>query len=409
MACPFHEQTRAAAQHALEPGEATTQPSAATVLASPPDSCDLKREAMLFLRQHAAEQVLADERSRLAAVQHEISETGTYHHTLDELTFGARVAWRNTTRCVGRLYWRSMEVRDLRHLTTAEAVFAALVEHLQLATNGGAIRSMISVFAAQEPGQDGIRIWNPQLIRYAGYRQPDGSVVGDPLHVELTAFARELGWQSPAASAFDLLPVIIQMPGERPQLFELPREAVLEVPLSHPTYPWFAELGLKWHALPVISNMRLEIGGVSYPAAPFNGWYMGTEIGARNFGDADRYNVLPAVAAQLGLNTRSERSLWKDRALVEVNIAVLHSFQQQGVKVLDHHTATRQFMLFEQQEHQARRPVYADWSWIVPPMAGSATPVFHRSYDNVTLTPNFFPLAAPWPAQAGSASVGMEV
>jgi len=109
------------------------------------------------------------------------------------------------------------------------------------------------------------------------------------------------------------------------------------------------------------------------------------------------------------LNTRSERSLWKDRALVEVNIAVLHSFQQQGVKVLDHHTATRQFMLFEQQEQQARRPVYADWSWIVPPMAGSATPVFHRSYDNVTLTPNFFPLAAPWPAQAGSASVGMEV
>jgi nitric oxide synthase oxygenase domain/subunit len=27
---------------------------------------------------------------------------------------------------------------------------------------------------------------------------------------------------------------------------------------------------------------------------------MGTEIGARNFGDADGYNLLPAVAARLG-------------------------------------------------------------------------------------------------------------
>lgn len=397
MPCPFHEQTYAAEQHTLKLTADTMQSSTVTV-ASPPPIGGLKREAMQFLRQYAAEQALPDLRSRLTAVQHDIGEAGSYCHTLDELTFGARVAWRNTTRCVGRLYWRSMIVRDLRHLTTAEAVFAALVEHLHLATNGGAIRSMISVFAPQQPGRDGIRIWNPQLIRYAGYRQPDGSIVGDPLHVELTAFAHKLGWHG-AETAFDLLPVIIQMPGERPQCFELPREAVLEVPLSHPSYPWFAELGLKWHALPVISNMRLEIGGVSYPAAPFNGWYMGSEIGARNLGDVDRYNVLPAVAAQLGLNTHSERSLWKDRALVEVNIAVLHSFQQHGVKVLDHHTATHQFVLFEQQEQQAQRPVYADWGWIVPPMAGSTTPVFHRSYDNVTLTPNFFPLADPWLGQ----------
>ncbi len=402
MACPFHEtQTRAFEQHKLQSGADTAQPSAATVPASPRNSGGLKHEAAMFLHQYAAEQAAPDVASRLAAVQHDVNKAGTYHHTPDELAWGARVAWRNTTRCVGRLFWRSLDVRDLRHLQTADAVFAALVEHLQLATNGGSIRSMISVFAPQEPGRAGIRIWNPQLIRYAGYRQPDGSIVGDPLHVELTEIARQLGWQSWAETPFDLLPVIIQMPGGPAQLFTLPREVVLEVPLSHPTYPWFAELGLKWHALPVISNMRLEIGGVSYTAAPFNGWYMGTEIGARNFGDADRYNVLPTVAAHLGLNTRSERSLWKDRALLEVNIAVLHSFHQQRVKILDHHTTTRQFVLFEQQEHQARRPLYADWGWIVPPMAGSATPVFHRSYRNVTLTPNFFPQAAPWLDQEG--------
>ena len=74
--------------------------------------------------------------------------------------------------------------------------------------------------------------------------------------------------------------------------------------------------GLKWHALPALSGMRLEIGGVNYTAAPFNGWYMGTEIGARDFADASRYNVLPVIAEKMGLDTRSERSLWIDRALL---------------------------------------------------------------------------------------------
>ena len=71
------------------------------------------------------------------------------------------------------------------------------------------------------------------------------------------------------------------------------------MPLSHPEYRWFAGLGLRWHAVPAISNMRLEIGGIDYPAAPFNGWYMGTEIGARNLADADRYDLLPVVADRL--------------------------------------------------------------------------------------------------------------
>ncbi|TRZ05229.1 hypothetical protein HGM15179_021878, partial [Zosterops borbonicus] len=57
--------------------------------------------------------------------------------------------------------------------------------------------------------------------------------------------------------------------------------------------PWFSELGLRWHALPAVSNLLLEIGGLEFPAAPFNGWYMGTEIGSRNLCDPHRYHVLP--------------------------------------------------------------------------------------------------------------------
>lgn len=38
--------------------------------------------------------------------------------------------------------------------------------------------------------------------------------------------------------------------------------------------------------------MLLEIGGLEFPAAPFSGWYMSTEIGTRNLCDPHRYNIL---------------------------------------------------------------------------------------------------------------------
>jgi nitric-oxide synthase len=41
-------------------------------------------------------------------------------------------------------------------------------------------------------------------------------------------------------------------------------------------------------------------------------------------------------------------------------------------------------------EERAGRPVPADWTWIVPPMSGGATPVFHRYYDEMDLRPAFY-------------------
>lgn len=57
------------------------------------------------------------------------------------------------------------------------------------------------------------------------------------------------------------------------------------------SYPDFDDLNLKWYALPAVSSLCLDIGGIEFPAIPFNGWYMGTEIG-RNLGDCNRYNLL---------------------------------------------------------------------------------------------------------------------
>jgi nitric-oxide synthase, bacterial len=231
-------------------------------------------------------------------------------------------------------------------------------------------------------------IWNDQLIRYAGYRRPDGTVVGDPRQADLTEAAMALGWPGGPRTHFDVLPLVVQAPGAPPRLFDVPGDAVLEVPLRHPRYRWFADLGLRWHAVPAISNLCLEIG-VCYPAAPFNGWYMGTEIGARNLADVDRYDQLPVVARLLGLDTSGERSLWRDRALVELNLVVLHSFDAAGVTIADHHTESRRFLTHLAKEERAGRITPADWSWIVPPISGSATAVFHRYYDDADLRPNY--------------------
>ncbi|MFE0687921.1 nitric oxide synthase oxygenase [Streptomyces xiamenensis] len=326
---------------------------------------------------------------RLHQVREHIEHTGSYRHTTDELTFGARVAWRNSSRCIGRLYWKSLRVLDRRTAQTPEEIHTHLCDHLRVATNEGRIRPVISIFAPETPYREAPRVWNSQLIRYAGYRRPDGTVIGDPAHVEFTEKVRQLGWQAPGGW-FDVLPLVIQVPGDKPQLFDVPRELVLEVPIEHPAYPQITRMGLRWHAVPAISHMRLSIGGVNYPMAPFNGWYLGTEIGARNLVDADRYNLLPVIARLLNLDTSSETTLWRDRALVELNIAVLHSFAAAGVKVSDHHTESQRFLTHLAREEEQGRIVPADWSWIVPPISGGITPVFHRYYDEAEMLPNFY-------------------
>ncbi len=340
---------------------------------TPPHAADtLFKAAEAFLRQCAYENPGSfDLQHRIQQVGVEIEASGTYTHTAQELTYGAQAAWRNAARCIGRLYWNSLVVRDLRDVQHPDEIAQECVNHLYIATNGGRIRPVISVFAPDRPLRPAPRLLNEQLIRYAD----------DPRSAQRTALARKLGW-SGGDRPFEVLPLMIQThPESSPELYELPEDSVLEVPFTHPHHPGFAELGLRWYAVPAVSDMTLEIGGISYPASPFNGWYMGTEIGSRNLADTDRYNLLPTIAKLFRLDTSSNRTLWRDRALVELNLAVLHSFQQTGVTMSDHHTESARFLSHVEREERHGRRVPADWTWIVPPLSGSATPVFHRYYD----------------------------
>lgn len=187
-------------------------------------------------------------------------------------------------------------------------------------------------------------------------------------------------------------------------------------------------MGLRWYALPAVSNMLFDCGGVQFPATSFSGWYMATEIGCRNLCDTYRRNLLEVlvsrlckwrcffvyyterssrvkqnviflpfyfppfsqpIAVKMGLETRNPTSLWKDKTLVEINIAVLHSFQLKNVTIVDHHTASESFMKHLDNENKLRNGCPADWLWIVPPMSGSATPVYHQEMLSYVLKPSF--------------------
>lgn len=336
-------------------------------------------QARQFLQQYSVENDLGDDyvSQRLATFE----RTGVVDYTFDELDYGAKLAWRNSNKCIGRLFWKSLKTFDQRHLGTAEQIYEALLAHIDYATNGGKIRSTISVFAPH------VRIWNHQLIRYAGY-ETEGGIIGDPASVDFTKICIELGWQG-AGGRFDVLPLVIQVGDASPQWFTIPKQHILEVDIVHPRFEWFKELGLKWYAVPMISDMQVNIGGIDYVSVPFNGWYMGTEIGARNLADVSRYNMLPIIAEKMGLDTSTNASLWKDSALVELNVAVLYAYKQKGVSIVDHHTAVEQFLLFEKQEERQNRDVTGNWVWLVPPLSPATTDIYHRPLDNTKKEPYY--------------------
>jgi nitric-oxide synthase len=338
----------------------------------------------------------AELRVRLEAIRHEIAHRGTYTHEADELTYGAKLAWRNSNKCIGRLFWDTLTVVDAREATTEEAFAGALFSHMEAATNGGAIRPLITVFAPQSRADSpasGPLIRNHQLVRYAGYEAVDGTVTGDPASVAFTRACLSMGWQGPG-TAFDVLPIVFQLPGREPVMYDIPERLLLEVPIRHSLYPAFDELGVKWYAVPFLSDMTLEIGGIHYPAAPFNGWYMGTEIGARNLADEQRYDLLPAMARAMGQDMSKSNPLWKDRALVELNAAVLDSYRAMGVTIVDHHTAALQFGRFEKNETKEGRETTGRWSWLVPPLSPATTSIFHASYNDTEYSPRFYAKAA---------------
>jgi nitric-oxide synthase len=144
-----------------------------------------REEARAFLSNFHAESGRGASafKKRWAEVRRSLSRTGTYRHTEEELAFGARVAWRNHGRCIGRIYWESLEVVDCRQFSEPEAMMDRMCSHMRETLGDGRIRSMISVFAPIQPGDIPAYFESAQITQYAGYAQKDGAVVGDRQNV----------------------------------------------------------------------------------------------------------------------------------------------------------------------------------------------------------------------------------
>ncbi|XP_023218125.1 nitric oxide synthase, salivary gland-like [Centruroides sculpturatus] len=170
---------------------------------------------------------------RLKEVLEEISQTGTYELKETELIYGAKLAWRNAPRCIGRIQWSKLQLFDARYAMSAEDMFAAVCNHLKYSTNKGNIRSTITVFPPRKEGKADFRIWNNQILSYAGYVQSDGSVIGDPANIEITKICEDLGWKGEGGK-WDVLPLLVSANGEDPVYFKIPEELILRVPITHP-------------------------------------------------------------------------------------------------------------------------------------------------------------------------------
>lgn len=57
---------------------------------------------------------------------------------------------------------------------------------------------------------------------------------------------------------------------------------------------------------------------------------------------------------------------------------------------MDHHSAAESFMKHMQKEYRSRGGCPADWIWLVPPISGSITPVFHQEMLNYVLSPFYY-------------------
>ncbi|PSK67665.1 Nitric oxide synthase oxygenase [Micromonospora sp. MH33] len=108
-------------------------------------------EVAKFISAYYRERQIPNVAGRIADVLDEVATTGTYWQTPGELTYGARVAWRQSVRCIGRVRWAGLRVRDRRTVTTTDSIASELAEHLRVADNGGRVQSVITVFALRSP------------------------------------------------------------------------------------------------------------------------------------------------------------------------------------------------------------------------------------------------------------------
>jgi nitric oxide synthase oxygenase domain/subunit len=86
-------------------------------------------------------------------------------------------------------------IRDCRQVTTVQEMFTEICIDIKDSSNNGIIIPMISVFPERKSGcHDQLRVWNAQLIQYAGYASTEDHkvVIGDKVNVAFTTVCKDM-------------------------------------------------------------------------------------------------------------------------------------------------------------------------------------------------------------------------
>lgn len=89
---------------------------------------------------------------RWTEVQSQITTTGTYQLKETELIFGAKLAWRNAPRCIGRIQWSKLQVTSMYTQTQSppRATFARhMCARCAFTAEAGVSQSCALMFAAK--------------------------------------------------------------------------------------------------------------------------------------------------------------------------------------------------------------------------------------------------------------------
>jgi nitric-oxide synthase len=359
---------------------------------------EVKRRAARFLGDPT---LPGDRDVRTAEALDELDRSGTYRLASTELSHGLRQAWHAAPRrirhgMVAQVEWDDLERSDFSGAKLTTDLVAGVIGYfVRRATNGGRLTPRIVVFPPDGPDGPSLRIWNDQLIGYAGERQSDGQVLGDPTQLTLTAALRRLGWCERIGSQ-TVLPIAFRIGRSAPELLSLSRKDVLEVPLQHPEYPWMADLEFRWHALPAISRMAAVIGGLVYPVL-VAGWHEAGEI----LNDLRRLGIWAVFAERLSLSARDRRR--SQRIDLVVLEAVLYSFREAGVMIEDGRSADfrhRRHVLTELVAGHSARGGKSKAALTGPAsdLGEGTDPVLPPDLDQ---DPGFHDLAGFWPSAVG--------
>lgn len=372
-------------------------------------------EAEEFLMHASKELMLSDEQlnERLLEMKLLVGANDSYSHTQDEIQVGARIACRNSM-CPYNGLLSQLDVWNKGNLVTYEAMSGAIIDHLAtVAAESGKDRtrkrSILVLFGPREVfDMTGTRFWTPSFTEYAGYSQDDGKILGDPRNVELTAHLIKHGlWKAPEVkSAFDMLPVVLKIPGQRPYVVPVPDGMRKEVRIEHPTCAAIAELNIRWPAFTIASSLRLCIGGVTYPCCAFNRIFFRSEVIK---GICSRDGLVKQWADSMGI-PQSDR-LREKRALLEMEEAILHSFAGQDAVILSDDTKEDLRLQHERNEIKAGRDRsgYAP-SHRVARFEGSCHSwKVSEATDNISAGLNFYASNQPSSGAVGSAEGNIPV